>query len=179
MMRMRLACKKSQNTLDTSKRLHQNKTRSTGSADKWLDSQFFHYRELQGRHSLEGPGRGWNPYLGVLPTMGLLLLWRPLSKDSAFVWGLFITDRHPDPTKSPFTPITKIFHRYHFPRPLSRRMVFFCPFRKPYSENNKGLQTWWMWWYNMTEPHYYVNLHHFHFKCWSHFFNKNWSIWHR
>ena len=40
LMRMRLAWKKSQNTLDTSKRLHQNKTWSTGSAGKGLDPNF-------------------------------------------------------------------------------------------------------------------------------------------
>ena len=39
-MRMRLAWKKSQKTLDTSKRLHQNKTWSTGSAGKGLDPNF-------------------------------------------------------------------------------------------------------------------------------------------
>ena len=39
MMRMRLAWKKSQKTLDTSKRLHRNKTRSTGSVDKGLNQR--------------------------------------------------------------------------------------------------------------------------------------------
>ena len=39
-MRMRLAFKKSQNTLDTSKGLHRIKTRSTGSAGKGFDSNF-------------------------------------------------------------------------------------------------------------------------------------------
>ena len=36
----RLAWMKSQKTLDTSKRLHQNKTRSTGSVGKWLYPNF-------------------------------------------------------------------------------------------------------------------------------------------
>ena len=40
LMRMRLAWKKSQKTLDTSKRLHQNKTLSTGSAGKGLNLNF-------------------------------------------------------------------------------------------------------------------------------------------
>ena len=40
---MRLAWKKNQKTLDASKRLHQNKTRSTGSAGKGTWSQFCHY----------------------------------------------------------------------------------------------------------------------------------------
>ena len=47
LMKMRLAWKKSQKTLDASKRLHQNKTRSTRSAGKGLDSQLCHYWELQ------------------------------------------------------------------------------------------------------------------------------------
>ena len=49
LMRMRLAWKKSQNTLDTLIRLHQNETRSTGSVGKGLDYQLCHYRELQTR----------------------------------------------------------------------------------------------------------------------------------
>ena len=59
LMRMRLAWKNSQKTLDTSKR--------------WC--QLCHYWELQtrkrqGRHSLDGPVRGWNPYPGAPPTTG-------------------------------------------------------------------------------------------------------------
>ena len=45
-MRMSLACKKSRKTLDTSKRLHRNETKSTGSVGKGLDSQLCHYQEL-------------------------------------------------------------------------------------------------------------------------------------
>ena len=40
LMRMRLVWKKSQKTLDTSKRLHRNKTRRTGSVGKGLDPNF-------------------------------------------------------------------------------------------------------------------------------------------
>ena len=81
LMRMRLAWKKSQKTLDTSTRLHQNKTRNTGSAGKGLDSQYW---ELQTRKWAGSslPGRGWNPYPGAPPTTGLLVVWRPQSKDS-------------------------------------------------------------------------------------------------
>ena len=43
LIRMRLAWKKSQKTLDTSKRLHRNKTWSTGSAGKGTWSQLCHY----------------------------------------------------------------------------------------------------------------------------------------
>ena len=45
-----LAWKKSQRTLDTSKKLHQNKNWSTRSADKGLDSQLCHW-ELRTRES--------------------------------------------------------------------------------------------------------------------------------
>ena len=55
MMRMRLAWKKSHKTLDTSKRLHQNKTRSTGSAGKGLHSKHCHYWELRTRESAASP----------------------------------------------------------------------------------------------------------------------------
>ena len=47
LMRMRLAWKKSQKTLDTSKRLHRNKTRSTGSAGKGTWSQLCHYWDYE------------------------------------------------------------------------------------------------------------------------------------
>ena len=49
----------------------------------------------QGCHSLEGPGRGWKPYPGALPTTGLLVVWRPQSKDLCLVWGSLITDHPP------------------------------------------------------------------------------------
>ena len=48
-MRMRLDWKKSQNTLDTSNRIHQNMTRSTGSVGKELGSQLCHDWELHTR----------------------------------------------------------------------------------------------------------------------------------
>ena len=60
-------------------------------------------RNRQGHHSMEGPGRGWNPYPGASPTTELLTVGRPQSKDPCFVWRSFITDHPPGPTKSPFT----------------------------------------------------------------------------
>ena len=83
--------KKSQNTLDTSKRLHQNETRSTGSAGKLpipnLIPNFaiirnFKLENRQGCHSVEYHGRGWNPYPGAPPTTELLLVLSPQSKES-------------------------------------------------------------------------------------------------
>ena len=47
LMRMRLAWKKSQKTLHKSTRIYWNKTGSTGSAGKWLDSQLCHYWKLR------------------------------------------------------------------------------------------------------------------------------------
>ena len=59
MMRMRLAWRKSQKTLDTSKRFHQNKTQSTGSVDKGLDSNLLH--AIIGNCRLSnGPTFYWN-----------------------------------------------------------------------------------------------------------------------
>ena len=49
LMRMRLDWKKSQNALDTSNRIHRNKTRSTGSVGKGLGSQLCHDWELHTR----------------------------------------------------------------------------------------------------------------------------------
>ena len=70
--------------------------------------------------------------------MGLLTLGIPQSKDSCLVWGSFITDHPPGPTKSPFTTcrvrgvyITQILHGYPITKPPSRNRVYFCPFRKP------------------------------------------------
>ena len=85
LMRMRLAWKKSQNTLDTSKRLHWNETEAPRVWAKDLNTNFVTIRNCrignrQGRHSLEGPGRGWNPYPGAQPTTRLLVVWRPQSK---------------------------------------------------------------------------------------------------
>ena len=55
-------------------------------------------RNGQGHHSLEGPGRGWNPYPGVPPTTGLLVLGRPQSKDSYLMidMGTFLLDLRPE-----------------------------------------------------------------------------------
>ena len=69
LMRMRLAWKKSLKTLFTPKILHQNKTRSTGSAGKGTWSQLCHYCDcrlgggggggVQVRH-LKAPSGVWN-----------------------------------------------------------------------------------------------------------------------
>ena len=48
---MRLVRKKSQKALDTSKRLHRNKTRSARRAGKGLDAQLHHYWEVRTRES--------------------------------------------------------------------------------------------------------------------------------
>ena len=74
---MRLAWKKSQKTLDTSKRLHKNKTRSTGSAGKGLDSQLCHYWELRTRQSA-GASRL------KASTIGSLILVPPTPKEKVF-----------------------------------------------------------------------------------------------
>ena len=80
-MRMRLAWKKSQKTLDASKRLHKNKTRSTGSVDKGTWSQLLPLLGLRTRKSagtsslsnlvgceMSWPGRSYNRVLiGVPP----------------------------------------------------------------------------------------------------------------
>ena len=76
LMRMRLAWKKSQKTLDTSKRLHQNKSRSTGSAGKGLDSQL--WRHLGGGG---GPGQ-------VAPATGSLMLVPPRPKEAVLEFCL-------------------------------------------------------------------------------------------
>ena len=59
LMKMRLAWKKSQNTLASSKRLHRNKTRSTGGACKGLDPNFsiigLRTRESTGASRLKAP----------------------------------------------------------------------------------------------------------------------------
>ena len=92
----------------------------------------------QGRHSLERPS--WEgvksiprctTYHGTVdgrktPVQGLL-----------FVWGSFITDHPPGPTKSPFMTcrVRGAYYypdppRYPFTRPPSRSRVYFCPFRE-------------------------------------------------
>ena len=65
LMRMRLACKKSQKTIDTSKRLNRHKTRSTGSANKGTWSQRYHYWDcglgkVQVRQVWRHLARVWN-----------------------------------------------------------------------------------------------------------------------
>ena len=134
LMRMRLAWKKSRKTLDTSKILHQNKTRSTGSAGKGLHSQLCHYwngrlGNGQGHHSREGPGRGWNQYSGAPPTTVLLfdpspsqriIYKRPPSRPHQIdllwhaEWGASI--------------ITQTLHGYPFTRPRSRSRAWHVPF---------------------------------------------------
>ena len=87
MTRMRLAWKKSQKTLDTYKRLHQNKTWSTGSVDKGTWSQLLPLLGLRTRKSagasslsdlpgceMSWPGGVYNRVLncGSTQTQGLL-----------------------------------------------------------------------------------------------------------
>ena len=65
------------------KRLHRHKTRSNGSVSKGINSAIMGNCRLgngQGRHSLEGPGRGWNPYPGAQTTTGLLVAGDPSSR---------------------------------------------------------------------------------------------------
>ena len=126
LMRMRLAWNKSQTTLDTSKRLHQNNTQSTWSAGKGLDSQLCHYWELQTRKWV-GLSHPWGSWEGVKSICrhttyhGTVGCRRSQSKDSCFVWGSFITHHYPGSTKLAFTSrhagrgvpiITQILHRY-------------------------------------------------------------------
>ena len=62
-------------------------------------------------HSLTGPGRRWNPYLGTPPTTGLLVVERPLVQGLLFCLpllcrggrGSFIMDHPPGPTSTPIT----------------------------------------------------------------------------
>ena len=51
----------------------------------------------QGRHSLEGLRRYeiHTQAYSISHTTGLLVVWRPQYNNSRFVWGSFITDRHP------------------------------------------------------------------------------------
>ena len=87
LMRMRLDWKKSQNTLDTSNRIHRNKTRSTGSVGKGLGSQLSHDWEL---HTRKQAG-------------------------SWLVWGS-LTDHNLSPTNSPFTTC-RVRGVYYYPDP--------------------------------------------------------------
>ena len=84
LMRMWLACKKSQNTLDTSKRLDWNKTRSTRSAGKGLDSQLcYNWKcalgKVQVHHAWRHLAGRWNPSQ-VAATTGSLILVPPRPK---------------------------------------------------------------------------------------------------
>ena len=84
LMRMKLDWKKSQNTLDTSNRIHRNKTRSTGSVGKGLGSQLSHDWEL---HTRKQAGL----FLPRTPEIGLRIINRPQSKPHQFafydMWG--------------------------------------------------------------------------------------------
>ena len=84
-MRMRLAWKKNQKTIDASNRLHQNKTRSGQRT-----SQLCNYWELQTRKwvGLSLPKGSGNPYPGAPHTTGLLMEGRPQSNNLCFVWGV-------------------------------------------------------------------------------------------
>ena len=112
LMKMRLAWKKNQTTLNTSKRLHKNKTRST-----WEGLNLC-------------PGAPPTTVLGCMETPLQVLLFclriiynGPPSRPHQVVfydmqWGVFI--------------ITQILHRYPFTTPPSRSRAYFCPFRRQY-----------------------------------------------
>ena len=112
LMRMRLDWKKSQNKLDTSNRIHRNKTRSTGRVGKGLGSQLCH---------------DWNCILSNRRGC--------YSKDSWLGWGSFITDHYLGPTKSSFTTC-RVRGVYYYPdppwgpftRPPSRSRIYVWPF---------------------------------------------------
>ena len=113
LMRMSLAWKKSQ---IISKRLYQNKTRSTGvRAKDWIPN-FAIIGNCRFRNG-QGPGRGWNPYPGAPPTTRLLVVGHP--SPNCFVWGSFITDHRPlshllQHVGRGVYIITQILHRYPF-----------------------------------------------------------------
>ena len=121
LMRMRLAWNKSQKTLDTSKRLHQNETRSTGSLGKGFDSQPYHYWEQQTREWAGSslPGGSWEGDESHTQA-------HPLPRD-CWLYG--------DP--SPRTPLIYLRIIYNGPpsRPnqvdfmTSRSRAYFCPIR--------------------------------------------------
>ena len=124
--------KKSQKTLDTSKRLHQNKTRSTGSGGEELDSQLRHYWELQTRKRAG---------LKSIPS----LTWY-----SSFIWGTFIMDHPQCPTKSPFRTcrvpiITQILHGTLLLGLRPEAGYTFAPIRstKSYNTDERDI-IWWM-----------------------------------
>ena len=77
LMRMRLAWKKSQKALDTSKRLHRIKTQSTGSAGKGLG-------ESAGASRLKAPSGGVQYPSQVAPTTGSLTVVPPRPKAAIF-----------------------------------------------------------------------------------------------
>ena len=77
-----LAWKKSQKTLDTSKRVHQNKTRNTGSAGKGIWSQLMPLLWLRtwksaSASTLRAPGGGVKCPGQVVPTTGSQILVPP------------------------------------------------------------------------------------------------------
>ena len=143
LMRMRLAWKKRQKTLDTSKRLHQNKTQSTGSAGKGLDSKRCHYWELQTRKWAGSslPGGSWEVMKSIPNrttyhgTVGCRRFQsyscsRPPPPED----NLLRTTLQAPPSRllrhtGWVVPIiTQILHGYPFTRPPSRSRVYFSPF---------------------------------------------------
>ena len=114
----RLAWNKSQQILDTSKRLHWNETQSTGSVGKLnrMDSipNFMPFGNC--RHGY-GLGRS---FPAAPPTTGLLALSRPQSKDST-------ATTIQAPLGCFFTMCTTISGTL-FCRPRSRSRVYFAPF---------------------------------------------------
>ena len=136
MMRMRLAWKKSQKTLDTSKRLHQNKTRSTGSVDKglnYLDPNSLPSLGLRTQTSagasLRVPTGVWNVLAGGRLQLGLKLWFPPdpRRRCSKFLnlnwwtWYNFLIMAHNEEPA--------VLWAHPFIRPPSRSRVYLCPFR--------------------------------------------------
>ena len=88
-MSMRLALKKSQKTLDTSKRLHRNTTRIPGSVGKGLinllPSLALWTRQNPGASSLRAPSGAWNALAGGAYNRVLVLnSGSPRPKDEVF-----------------------------------------------------------------------------------------------
>ena len=95
LMRMGLTWNKARRhyTCTYIKRLHRHKTRSNGSVRKGINSVIMGNCRLgngQGRHSLEGSGRGWNPYPGAQTTTGLLAVGDPSPRTSGLFEGCLL-----------------------------------------------------------------------------------------
>ena len=125
--RMRLTWKKSQNTLDTSKRLHQNKTEAQGMRPKDFIPNFAIIGNCRLITTWRVLGGGEIHTLRRTTYHGTIVCRRSQSKYSCFVWGSFITDLLQVPPSRflrhvgwGLSIITQILHRYPFTRYLSR-----------------------------------------------------------